>query len=122
MIYKVGYMASIYKRKFKDRKGFNWRAVVRIKGYPSVCNHFDRKEEAEDWAVDVERQIKQGKFKFDQHKQQYTYGELVDRYLQDGALEHHRSAKDTRRHLEYWKERFGAFGLVHLTTDRIGKE
>src|SRR6516165_5919992 len=104
-------MASIYKRKFKDRKGFNWRAVVRIKGYPSVCNHFDRKEEAEDWAADIERQIKQGKFKFDQHKQQYTYGQLVDRYMQDGALEHHRSAKDTLRHLEYWKERLGDFGL-----------
>ena len=115
-------MASIYKRKFKDRKGFNWRAVVRIKGYPSVCNHFDRKEEAEDWAADIERQIKQGKFKFDQHKQQYTYGQLVDRYIQDGALEHHRSAKDTQRHLEYWKDRLGAYGLVHLTTDRIGKE
>ncbi len=115
-------MASIYKRKFKDRKRFSWRAVVRVKGYPSVCYHFDRKEEAEDWAANVERLIKQGQFKFDQHKQQYTYGELVDRYIQDGSLEHHRSAKDTLRHLEYWKERLDAFGLVHLTIDRIGKE
>jgi hypothetical protein len=92
-------MASIYKRRFKDRKGFTWRAVVRIKGYPSVCNHFDRKEEAEDWAADIERQIKQGKFKFDQHKQQHTYNDLIERFIRDGALEHHRSAKDTLRHI-----------------------
>ena len=54
-------MASIQKRKNKNGTS-HWRAVVRIKGYPTVCNHFDRKQEAEDWAADVERQIKQGKF------------------------------------------------------------
>lgn len=60
-------MASIYKRKNKN--GTNvWRAVIRIKGYPTVCDHFDRKQEAEDWAQTVERQIKLGQFKFDQHK------------------------------------------------------
>lgn len=49
-------MASIYKRKDKEGKVTVWRAVVRIKGYPTVCNHFDRKQEAEDWAADVERE------------------------------------------------------------------
>lgn len=54
-------MASIYKRK--DGKG--WRAVIRIKGHPSISTHWDRKQEAEDWAQDVERQIKLGQYKFD---------------------------------------------------------
>jgi hypothetical protein len=49
-------MASIYKRDNPDgTKG--WRAVVRIKGHPTVCNHFDRKQEADDWSADVERKI-----------------------------------------------------------------
>ena len=61
-------MASIYKRKNENGTTV-WRAVVRIKGYPTVCNHFERKQEAEDWARDIERQIKLGQFKFDQHKQ-----------------------------------------------------
>lgn len=39
-------MASIYKRDNADGTKV-WRAVVRIKGYPSVCSHFDRKQEAE---------------------------------------------------------------------------
>ena len=34
---------AVYKRK----DGKSWRAVVRIKGYPTVCDHFDRKPEAE---------------------------------------------------------------------------
>lgn len=70
-------MASIQKRKNKNGTS-HWRAVVRIKGYPTVCNHFDRKQEAEDWATDVERQIKQGKFNFDQHKKQHTFVQLFD--------------------------------------------
>ena len=52
-------MASIYKRKNKN--GANvWRAVIRIKGYPTVCSHWERKQEAENWAQDVERKIKAG--------------------------------------------------------------
>ena len=85
-------MASIFKRKNENGTTV-WRAVVRIKGYPTVCNHFDRKQEAEDWASNVERQIKAGQFKFDQHNQIRTFAELTERYIQDGALEHHRSCR-----------------------------
>jgi ABC-type uncharacterized transport system permease subunit len=53
-------MASVYKRKIG--KGFKWRAVVRIKGFPTVSKTVDRKQEAEDWAHDVEREIKSGQF------------------------------------------------------------
>lgn len=114
-------MASIYKRKNSNGTTV-WRVVVRKKGYPSVCNHFERKQEAEDWASSVERQIGAGQFRFDQHKKIYTFTELVQRYVQDGALEHHRSAKDTRRHLDYWQSRLGSYGLVHITPELIGKE
>ncbi len=114
-------MASISKRKNKNGTS-HWRAVVRIKGYPTVCNHFDRKQEADDWAADVERQIRQGKFRFDQHKQQHTFTQLLERYINDGALEHIRSADDVTYHLNYWKSRLGSYDLVHLTTELIGKE
>ncbi|MCE5318225.1 MAG: hypothetical protein LLG04_12800 [Parachlamydia sp.] len=114
-------MASIQKRKNKNGTS-HWRAVVRIKGYPTVCNHFERKQEAEDWAADIERQIKLGKFKFVQHKQQHTFAQLIDRYVSDGALQHIRSAEDVMHHLNYWKARLGDDALVHLTPDLIGQE
>ncbi len=114
-------MASIYKRKNRDGTTC-WRAVIRIKGYPSVCNHFDRKHEAEDWSQDVERKIKQGQFKFDQHNTVHTFEELAERFINDGALEHHRSSKDTLRHIAYWKSRLATYALVHLTPEFIGKE
>lgn len=114
-------MASIYKRKNANGTTV-WRAVVRIKGFPTLCSHWDRKQEAEDWAQDTERQIKLGQFKFDQHNKIHTFGELVERYIQDGALEHHRSADDTRRHLAYWKGRLDDYGLIHITPELLGKE
>jgi hypothetical protein len=81
---------SIFKRKLKN--GYKWRAVVRIKGYPTLCETFERKQEAEDWEKETKSRIKQGQFKFDQHKKQHTYTDLIDRFINDGALEHHRSA------------------------------
>jgi len=110
-------MASIYKRK--DGKG--WRAVIRIKGYPTVCDHFDRKPEAEDWARVTEHKIKLGQYKFDQHNQLHTFSELLDQYISNGSLEHHRSARDTRRHLSYWQSRLGSYALVHITPEMVAK-
>ena len=114
-------MASIYKRDNANGTKV-WRAVVRIKGYPAICNHFERKQEAEDWAADVERQIKQGRFNFNLHKAQHTFSQLLERYRNDGALEHIRSVEDVIRHLEYWKDRFGDYELVHVTPEFIGQE
>ena len=88
-------MASIYKRKNKEGKTCGWRAVIRATGYPIVCKQFERKQEAEDWATSVEQQIRSGQFKFERHKVQRTFSELVDHFMQSGALEHHRSVRDT---------------------------
>lgn len=114
-------MASILKRKNKNGTT-HWRAVIRIKGYPTVCDHFDRKQEADDWASETERKIKMGQFQFDRHKNQQTFAQLFERYINDGALQHIRSADDVMHHLNYWKSRMGDYALVHLTPDFIGKE
>lgn len=51
-----------------------------------------------------------------------TFGDLVDHFIKSGALEHHRSVRDTVRHLEYWKTRLGEYALVHLTPEHLGDE
>ncbi len=119
---KVRAMASIYKRKSKDSKTTVWRAVIRIKGYPTVCNHFDRKQEADDWAKETERRIKLGQFNFNAHNQHYTYAQLLEQMHTDGALSHHRSLKNCRSQFTYWKERFGAYALAHITPELVTQE
>ncbi len=86
-------MASIYKRKSKDGKSTVWRAVVRIRGYPTVCKTCDRKQIVEDWAKETERRIKLGQYNFEAHNRNHTYADLLHRMEGDGAISHHRSFK-----------------------------
>lgn len=113
---------SVYKRKDRKGKVVGWRVVVRIKGYPTVCKQCDRKEEAEYWETKIKQEIRAGQFQFERHKVQRTFSDLVDHFKQSGALEHHRSIKDTIRHLDYWRERLGGYALMHLTPERLGQE
>lgn len=115
-------MASIFKRKSKDGKSTVWRAVIRIKGYPTTCNTFERKQEADDWVKDTERRIKLGQYNFETTKTSHTYADLLDRLSADGALEHHRSLKNTQAQYDYWKSRLGAYALVRITPELISKE
>jgi hypothetical protein len=57
-----GFWSSVYKRKDKKGKVTGWRAVVRMKGYPTVYKEFERKQEADDWKLAVTRKIKAGNF------------------------------------------------------------
>lgn len=110
-------MASIFKRKSKTGKGHTWRAVVRRKGHPVICETFNRRQEAEDWGREIEHQIKIGQYKFGQQSIKQTFNQLVDRYIDDGVLDHHKSKRDTVRHLNYFQDRLGKYTLVYLTPE-----
>ena len=79
-------MASIFKRKSKDGKSTVWRAVIRIKGYPTTCNTFERKQEADDWAKDAERRIKLGQYNFEANNTSHSYSSSPDRLSLDGPF------------------------------------
>ena len=104
-------MASIFKRKTNGTTV--WRAVVSIKGYPTVCNASKKPKTGPQTSRGKSKPVE---FKFDQHNKIHTSAELVDRYIQERA-QHHRSSEDTLRHLNYWKTRLGAYGLVHITPE-----
>ncbi|MBP9841925.1 MAG: site-specific integrase [Simkaniaceae bacterium] len=114
-------MASIYKRKNADGTSV-WRAVIRLKGFPSISNHFERKQEAIDWGADTERRIKLGQYNFETHKIAYTYADLLDRLSGDGVLEHQHSLKKVQAQYDYWRTRLGAYALIHITPELISKE
>jgi integrase len=114
-------MASIYKRK-NDNGTTVWRAVIRIKGYPSISNHFERKQEADDWAAETERRIKLGQFNFSAHNKHHTYADLLHRMEGDGAFDLQRSFKNCRSQFDYWKKRLGAYALIHITPELVAQE
>ena len=113
-------MASIYPRTNPNGTKV-WRAVIRMKGHPVVCDHFDRKQEAEDWAHDTEQQIKRGKYSSNKAKEK-TVAELLDVYIQDVVVGHHKASKDTIRALEYFRQRLGSYALIYITPEILLKE
>lgn len=115
-------MASVYKRKSRTGRGWTWRAVVRQKGHPPICKSFNRKEEAKDWAEAAEFKVKSGEFNFLQHKNPHTFKDLVERYIDDGVLEHYRAKRDAIRHLNYFTERMGNYTLPNITSEYLSKE
>jgi len=114
-------MASIYKRKNANGTTV-WRAIIRIKGYPTICNHFERKQEADDWTKETERRIKLGQFNFAAHNKHHTYTDLLHRMEGDGAFDLQRSFKNCRSQFDYWKHRLGAYALIHITAELIAQE
>jgi hypothetical protein len=115
-------MASIYKKKSKDGKSMVWRAVICIKGYPTICDTFKRKQEADDWVKDTERRIKLGQFNFAAHNKHHTYTDLLHRMEGEGAFDLQRSFKNCRSQFDYWKQHLGAYALVHVTPELIAQE
>lgn len=115
-------MASIYKRTNKNGSTV-WRAVIRIKGHPSVSNHFERKQEAKDWAKEVESKIQVGKYKFGQEAdRQRTLSELITRYIDDGVIGRHKAERDTIRQLSYFRDSLGSYALGYLTPEILINE
>lgn len=110
-------MASIYKRK--DGKG--WRAVIRIKNHPTVCDHFERKEVAEDWARDTERKIRLGQYSPNKAKEK-TVADLIDLYIKDVVIDHHKAVKDSVRQLNYFRDTLGKYALAFITPELLLKE
>ena len=110
-------MASIYQRTNKDGSKV-WRAVIRIKGHPSVCHHDERKQAVEDWAKETETKIKNGKYDFAKNKEK-TLSELIDLYIQDAVVSHHKAADDTIYQLNYFKEKIGEYALTYITPELL---
>lgn len=114
-------MASIYQRTNKDGSKV-WRAVIRKKGHPIVCKCFDRKQEAEDWANETENNIKRGNYSNNQAKHKKTVADLIDLYIQDAVIGHHKAAKDTLHQLNYFREKIGDYALMYITPELLLQE
>jgi len=114
-------MATITQRKNKNGTK-TWRAIIRLKGHPTVCDHFDRKQEALDWAHETERQIKLGRYNFAKQDQKKTVADLIDRYITDGVLDHHKAPKDAKRHLSYFREQLGTYALTYIKPELLLSE
>lgn len=76
-------MATIQKRG-----AYQWRALVRRKGYPSQSKSFDTKREAEAWAAIVESEMTRAVFVDRSPAEKTTLEEVINSYIANEAPTH----------------------------------
>lgn len=73
-------MASINKRGTKQ-----WNVRIRRKGYPLQTATFEKREDAETWARDVESKMDKGAFLCSKEAERTSLHEALDRYIEEYA-------------------------------------
>ncbi|MBD1549602.1 site-specific integrase [Labrenzia aggregata] len=114
-------MAWITERKKKDGST-QYKAVVRIKGYPSRSATFPRKTDAVLWAKQIEVSMLEGRHFKDAENKRRTFGDMIDRYID--AVVPVRHNKPLARnailcHLRWWKSELGDLLLTEVNAPKI---
>jgi len=114
-------MATIQKRKKRDGT-YSYRVMIRQSdGFPAAYKTLPTRQEAKDWAQEEEVRRRQGFSSAEQAKQKHTLADLIDRYLTIILPTKSKNARDTKRHLLWWKEKLGKYGVQRITPDLIAQ-
>jgi integrase len=104
----------------KERK---WQvAILKKDGFPPVYKSgFHTKQEAKDWASNEEARRQQANYLPEQASQKHTLAATVDKYVELILPSKPKSAKDTLRHLTWWKEKIGGYALARVSPELIAQ-
>lgn len=114
-------MATIQKRK-KQNGTFSYRVMIRQSdGFPPAYKTFPTRQEAKDWAQQEEARRRRGAYLPDQESRKRTLCDLIDRYEIIVLPAKPKSAKDIKRHLDWWKRSLGKYSVQAITPDLIAQ-
>jgi integrase len=111
-------MAVIQERKGKDGKT-NFRALIRLKGHPTVSATFARKTDARRWAATAEEEIKDGRYFKSAEAKKHTIKDLIKRYEEEVLPLKPKNSPNYKIHLRWWKDKIGDYFLADVNTAMI---
>ena len=114
-------MATIQKRKNKNGT-FSYRVMIRQSdGFPPASKTFPTRQEAKEWGQQEEARRRQGTYVSEQSRRKNILAELIDRYLTIVLPTKPKNARETKRHLLWWKDKLGKYSVSMITPDLIAK-
>lgn len=113
-------MATIQERKSADGK-IKYRAIVRLKGYPTQSATFARKTDAKKWAQDTESAIRHGRHFKTVEAKKHTFQEMVHRYIENVLPLKPKVYKNQKMQLEWWADSLGYHLLSDVTPAMIAE-
>ena len=95
---------------------------VRLAGAPPKFATFRKLVDAKRWAQEVEVELREKRAFGRNLSSKRTLSQAIDRFEADYLGKLAESGRRARQlHLDYWRERFGHFRLVTLTSDLFAK-
>lgn len=114
-------MATIQKRIKKDGTA-SYRVMIRQSdGFPPASKTFPTRQEAKDWGKQEEARRRQGYDPTDQLRGKQTLADLIDRYITIILPTKPKDARNMKRHLDWWKDKLGKYGLARISPDLIAQ-
>lgn len=108
-------MATIQKRVKKDGT-ITYKAVIRVKGYPTMTATFEKKTQATQWIGEHEPLMKAGKHISDYEAKKHTLNELIERYIEiELPKRKPHDQKKYKMQLKWWNEHIGKYLLSKIT-------
>lgn len=117
-------MAVINKRVGK--KDISYQAIIRVKGYKTICKTFDKKTKAIDWAKKIETKMKDGTYKEipeELEKKLNTefksVADLIQYYKENIAPQKYSYAEKYNVMYDWWIDKIGNVRLIDLSAPMI---
>ena len=110
-------------RKRKNSKGQPcYQVIIRDNdGHPPKYETFPTLQEAKDWEVKERARRREEVYFPERINKKQTVGELIDKYIAEVLPNKPKSARDTERHLNWWKGKIGNLLAKTITADVIDK-
>ena len=99
--------------------GNRWQARVRRAGYPVQTRSFLTKADAERWARTVEVQIDRGTYETPSNAQQFSLGDLIDRYMREVTPRMKGAKEDLIRLAAIRRREICSIKIKSLTASRV---
>lgn len=115
---------AVIEDRATARRGISYRARVRLAGFEPISATFTKRSEAKEWALQIEADMKAGRYQHDLLARSKTASDLISRYL-DHVLPVKtmklRSRGITEKHLIWWRSQLGDTLLANITPQLLSE-
>lgn len=111
-------MAYIQKRTHLNGKP-NYRVRIRVMGMPDKSATFANHLEAKKWALQMESEIRAGRYFTRQEEKEKTFGELVDKLIEKELPKNPKALNKQKMLLLWWKQHLGQYFLCYISPSMI---
>lgn len=111
-------MAVIEKRV--SRSGaVSYRVKIRRKGFETLSATFDKWQQADDWAIRKEAELREQRHLGEAVAARTTVNQLIDRYLEVELPRKRSNTAFIRLALEWWRDEVGHLKLTEVTPSKL---